>query len=678
MNLKIKGKLFLSFILVCSFAFLFSLISIWVFNKRNKISELLNELDEIHLLTMEEYKLQQDYLLYESINQNYFRTGNSTKLIQQKHVFEKLIRRTNLLNAQETSKELFEPTFFNAFILEQNLYQQIFASLTENVKKRGFKDFGLEGEMRMFAHELMKIQALNQVNVLMLRRHEKDFIIRKEERYYQQFNALIKKVKKEVDQNSSLPLFQKLRIDSIINGYSGAFSAFVKTEWELNGNLTKLGLTNSLWNQHNKLINLLKEQKKLAAITELKLQQNLMLLATIMVFVIIILSIVFSYHLAHRLSGPVLALNNYIDRFVASKFANIPLIQSEQSKDEISQLSDNFFKMAVEITSYIKFFEEKVKERTAEVNKQHNEIVIQKTKIGQQYEQLVSKTELLEYHQKLLIEKNKNILDSLRYAERIQRALMPSKILFHHIVPDAFIYFQPKDIVSGDFYFTLEMNENIYFAVADCTGHGVPGAFVSIVGIHAIHRALNEFKLIEPSDILNKVNEIVEKDISSYGETIINDGMDIALCKYDKKNKTLSYSGANLPVWIVEQEITEDLVLAENFDSKKLKKKFSTSQIREIKGDNQPIGHIQNRTPFTNHALSFKKGSMLYIFSDGYADQFGGPAGKKYKYTRLRNLLLEINEFPVTQQKQLVKDAFVGWKGDSEQVDDVCVLGIRL
>lgn len=678
MNLKIKGKLFLSFILVCSFAFLFSLISIWVFNKRNKISELLNELDEIHLLTMEEYKLQQDYLLYESINQNYFRTGNSTKLIQQKHVFEKLIRRTNLLNAQETSKELFEPTFFNAFILEQNLYQQIFASLTENVKKRGFKDFGLEGEMRMFAHELMKIQALNQVNVLMLRRHEKDFIIRKEERYYQQFNALIKKVKKEVDQNSSLPLPQKLRIDSIINGYSGAFSAFVKTEWELNGNLTKLGLTNSLWNQHNKLINLLKEQKKLAAITELKLQQNLMLLATIMVFVIIILSIVFSYHLAHRLSGPVLALNNYIDRFVASKFANIPLIQSEQSKDEISQLSDNFFKMAVEITSYIKFFEEKVKERTAEVNKQHNEIVIQKTKIGQQYEQLVSKTELLEYHQKLLIEKNKNILDSLRYAERIQRALMPSKILFHHIVPDAFIYFQPKDIVSGDFYFTLEMNENIYFAVADCTGHGVPGAFVSIVGIHAIHRALNEFKLIEPSDILNKVNEIVEKDISSYGETIINDGMDIALCKYDKKNKTLSYSGANLPVWIVEQEITEDLVLAENFDSKKLEKKFSTSQIREIKGDNQPIGHIQNRTPFTNHALSFKKGSMLYIFSDGYADQFGGPAGKKYKYTRLRNLLLEINEFPVTQQKQLVKDAFVGWKGDSEQVDDVCVLGIRL
>ncbi len=678
MNLKIKGKLFLSFILVCSFAFLFSLISIWVFNKRNKISELLNELDEIHLLTMEEYKLQQDYLLYESINQNYFRTGNSTKLIQQKHVFEKLIRRTNLLNAQETSKELFEPTFFNAFILEQNLYQQIFASLTENVKKRGFKDFGLEGEMRMFAHELMKIQALNQVNVLMLRRHEKDFIIRKEERYYQQFNALIKKVKKEVDQNSSLPLPQKLRIDSIINGYSGAFSAFVKTEWELNGNLTKLGLTNSLWNQHNKLINLLKEQKKLAAITELKLQQNLMLLATIMVFVIIILSIVFSYHLAHRLSGPVLALNNYIDRFVASKFANIPLIQSEQSKDEISQLSDNFFKMAVEITSYIKFFEEKVKERTAEVNKQHNEIVIQKTKIGQQYEQLVSKTELLEYHQKLLIEKNKNILDSLRYAERIQRALMPSKILFHHIVPDAFIYFQPKDIVSGDFYFTLEMNENIYFAVADCTGHGVPGAFVSIVGIHAIHRALNEFKLIEPSDILNKVNEIVEKDISSYGETIINDGMDIALCKYDKKNKTLSNSGANLPVWIVEQEITEDLVLAENFDSKKLEKKFSTSQIREIKGDNQPIGHIQNRTPFTNHVLSFKKGSMLYIFSDGYADQFGGPAGKKYKYTRLRNLLLEINEFPVTQQKQLVKDAFVGWKGDSEQVDDVCVLGIRL
>jgi serine phosphatase RsbU (regulator of sigma subunit) len=282
----------------------------------------------------------------------------------------------------------------------------------------------------------------------------------------------------------------------------------------------------------------------------------------------------------------------------------------------------------------------------------------------------------MEMQQKLLSERNKNIMDSLRYAERIQKSIMPSRDNFKALFNESFIYFEPLEIVSGDFYYVYKKGSKVFFAVSDCTGHGVPGAFVSIIGIHALHRALNEFNLEQPAEILNQVNKLVEQDFSNYGNSIINDGMDIAFCCIDYETNKLEYAGANIPLWIICDSLQE---FDESIDMEVLVKKVGNQKkdLKEIRANNQPIGFIQKRISFTNYSIDIRKGDMIYIFSDGYADQFGGPVGKKFKYTNLKNMLLDINTFSADKQEQIICNTLKSWQGDHDQVDDICVIGIR-
>jgi serine phosphatase RsbU (regulator of sigma subunit) len=678
MNLGIKAKLFASFITLCIFSLFFTLVIIWLNDKRTKISNQLKALDEVHLLSMQEYKIQQEFLINKTTNVSFYRTGKSLTLEQQNSIHTKMINRLKMMEQSIESKQLFEPNFINQLAKEQQLYQDIFGNVVIEIKNKGYKDYGLEGTMRNYAHELMKLKQLDQVKILMLRRHEKDFIIRKEVIYISQFKNVIQKLKNEVKASSNLTAEKKVYIDSIVNGYNDAFAKLVSSDWVLNGKIPGSGLVSQLSRMHDVIVDRINTQKKKAVFAEIDLEKNLLLAATVMICLIIVLSFFFSYKLASELSKPISNLNLYIKRFVSSKFTIIPLIQVGKTKDEIAELGENFSKMAEEITSYIQFFEEKVKERTSEINKQHNEIVRQKSKIDTQYTQLMIKTGAMEMQQKLLSEKNKNITDSLRYAERIQKSIMPSKENFKALFSESFVYFEPLEIVSGDFYYVHKKNNKVFFAVADCTGHGVPGAFVSIIGIHALQRALNEFNLEQPAEILNQVNKLVEQDLSNYGNTIINDGMDIAFCCLNYENNTLEYAGANIPLWIISDTAEEEL--ESNLYVKTLVKNSSneTKVLREIKANNQPIGYIQKRIPFTNYTLDVKKGDMIYIFSDGFADQFGGPLGKKFKYKRLKSMLLEINSLTLDKQKIFIKDALKSWQGEHDQVDDICVIGISV
>jgi serine phosphatase RsbU (regulator of sigma subunit) len=677
MKLGIKVKLFASFITLCIFSLFFTLVIIWLNDKRTKISNQLKALDEVHLLSMQEYKIQQEFLIYKTTNPSFYRTGKSLNLIQQNSIHQKMISRLNLMEKSKEAKQLFEPNFINKLIAEQQLYQEIFGKVIIEIKNKGYKDFGLEGTMRNYAHELMKLKEIDQVKVLMLRRHEKDFIIRKEVIYISQFKTVIQKLKLEINASKHFTQEHKKYINSIVDGYSKSFTNLVGSDWILNGKIPGSGLVSQLSKKHDTIVDRISTQKKKAVFAETALEKNLSIVATIMISLIIVLSFFFSYKLASELSKPISDLNLYIKRFVTSKFTVIPLIQTSNSKDEIAELGDNFFKMAEEITNYIQFFEEKVRERTAEINKQHNEILRQKIKIDKQYTQLVVKNGAMEMQQKLLYEKNKNIMDSLRYAERIQKSIMPSKENFKTLFNESFIYFEPLEIVSGDFYFVHKKGSKVFFAVSDCTGHGVPGAFVSIIGIHALHRALNEFNLEQPAEILNQVNLLVEQDLSNYGNTIINDGMDIALCCINYNTHQLEFAGANIPLWVICDSVEE---FEDNLETTLLVKKSRNDEkvLKEIKANNQPIGFIQKRIPFTNYLMDIKKGDMIYIFSDGYADQFGGPNGKKFKYRNLKNMLLEINTFPAEKQKDLIQDALKSWQGMHDQVDDICVIGIRV
>lgn len=257
--------------------------------------------------------------------------------------------------------------------------------------------------------------------------------------------------------------------------------------------------------------------------------------------------------------------------------------------------------------------------------------------------------------QKVLVEeKNKDILDSITYAKRLQDAILPPLSSIKHYLPEFFLLYRPKDIVAGDFYWMERAGDGILIAAADCTGHGVPGAMVSVVCCTALNRAVKEFKIIEPGKILDKAREIVLETFEK-GQDNVQDGMDISLCYINRKTNEVQWSGAYNSLCYIHN-----------------------GEIHEVPADKQPIGKHDKPVPFNTHKLNLQKGDALYLFTDGYADQFGGPKGKKFKYKQMEQLLLANTTEPMDEQKRALESALEVWKGTLEQVDDILVLGIEV
>jgi serine phosphatase RsbU (regulator of sigma subunit) len=263
---------------------------------------------------------------------------------------------------------------------------------------------------------------------------------------------------------------------------------------------------------------------------------------------------------------------------------------------------------------------------------------------------LKSKNEIIE-------EKNKSITDSINYAKRLQNAILPSAEVVNSILPEHFILYEPKDIVSGDFYWVSGHENKFMVAAIDCTGHGVPGALLSIVGHNAINQSVNEMGITKPSEVLNSMNTIIKKILHQDKGSDIRDGMDMALCTFDNLTNILEYCGANNPIYLV-----------------------CDGKLNIIKASKLTVGSLQEdvKTSPENHIISMKKGECFYIFSDGYADQFGGNDNKKFKTSRMQELLLSLKDQPMPQQKKIIRETFMNWKGSNEQVDDVLVIGVRV
>ncbi|MEX1192786.1 MAG: SpoIIE family protein phosphatase [Brumimicrobium sp.] len=268
-----------------------------------------------------------------------------------------------------------------------------------------------------------------------------------------------------------------------------------------------------------------------------------------------------------------------------------------------------------------------------------------------------NKSNILISEQKSQIEaKQTEILDSIKYAKRIQTAILPPQSLVKSYLKNSFILYKPKDVVAGDFYWMEHVGDNILFAAADCTGHGVPGAMVSVVCNNGLNRSVREYELTGPDEILNKTQEIVVQEFEK-SEEAVKDGMYISICSLSLTTLSLSWSGANNPLWIIRKD---------------------SDQVEEIKADKQPIGKHENPKPYTKHELKLQAGDSVYIFTDGYQDQFGGEKNKKFKSGNFKKLLFQIQENSMEEQKQIIKKTFEDWKGEFEQVDDVCVIGVRL
>jgi len=328
-----------------------------------------------------------------------------------------------------------------------------------------------------------------------------------------------------------------------------------------------------------------------------------------------------------------------------------------RTNDEIGELAEGYNEMTQKIHAYVENIsqmnlelEEKVKERTREVVEQKEEIEAQK-------EEIEAQLDLATLQRDTILNQKEQILDSIRYAERIQSAILPPVTHLSDQLSDHFILFKPRDIVSGDFYWTTQLGNKIFIAVADCTGHGVPGAFLSVLGISSMNEITKQNGGLRASEILEKLREFVIKSLhqtGSKGEA--QDGIEIALCILDTKKLSLEYAGANRPLYVV-----------------------SGDSVQHIKPDRMPIGIYDHKVkPFTNHNVKFKKGDSIYLFSDGYVDQLGGPLRKTFRSRKFRRLLLDIREKSMSDQKNILTDTLEAWQGEVEQIDDILVLGIRI
>lgn len=265
-----------------------------------------------------------------------------------------------------------------------------------------------------------------------------------------------------------------------------------------------------------------------------------------------------------------------------------------------------------------------------------------------------SQKSTLEKAHSSLEEKNNEIMDSIHYAKRIQAAVLPSDTRVNQLLPNSFILYKPKDIVAGDFYWIEEKGDKTLFAAADCTGHGVPGAMVSVICNNGLNRSVREKGILDPAKILDHTRSIVVNEFEKSDEDV-KDGMDISLCVLDKTTLKLLWSGANNPLWILR-----------------------AGEVIIYKPDHQPIGKYSTTKPFTLHEIALQAGDMIYVFTDGYVDQFGGPKGKKMMSSRFKELLLEIHSLSVSEQKLKLESYFEDWRKEEEQIDDVCIIGVKV
>ena len=290
--------------------------------------------------------------------------------------------------------------------------------------------------------------------------------------------------------------------------------------------------------------------------------------------------------------------------------------------------------------------------------------------------QVIERTSEIESQRAELAYKNDEILSSIQYAKRIQEAILPSDEQVNRLLSENFIFYLPKDVVSGDFYFVdQKVDGTVVFAAVDCTGHGVPGAFMSIVGNNYLNQSIAEKNLNTPASILEFLNIGLSQTLkANKAGDVLRDGMDMALCTLNTERNRLDFAGAKNPLYIITPQpiraALKDLIICEN----------EFYGLALIKGDKHPIGnHVDAALKsFLNHEITVEKGETIYIFTDGFADQFGGEKGKKFNYKRFRTLLLENADLPLDEQQNILKATFFNWKGTLDQVDDVLVIGVKI
>ncbi len=356
---------------------------------------------------------------------------------------------------------------------------------------------------------------------------------------------------------------------------------------------------------------------------------------------VIVVLIFLLYMNSRMLLRPLNVLNNKLERILNGEDLTIEI----EGNKEISGLSDQINRILEKLES------------------SQRRLIKQDNRIEEQKDQIKAKSE--------------GMVDSLRYAKKIQSALFPSLDHVKSIFEEHLLFYKPMSVVSGDFYWMEEANGYKYFAVVDCTGHGITGAFISLVGLNSLNRTIREFGMTDPADILNKVNELLEKTLQQK-DAEIKDGMDIALCAYSNKEKKLFYSGANSPIFITRRPDQGNMIINKSWtEPDDSNKEFS---FYEIKGNRKSIGGMDLKDEeFKTIEIEIKESDTVYLFTDGMADQLGGEQGKKFRAKNLRDLVKSVQKLPLAEQNIAIESKMTEWmqNGKYEQIDDMCLIAVK-
>jgi serine phosphatase RsbU (regulator of sigma subunit)/glutaredoxin-related protein len=629
----------LSSILLLAFSNYYSI------HKKNEIDNIVQEVNQLHLLCLKDFKLHNDFINHESINPLYFITGRS-KLLNQNEVIDDSIKSiiSDIEKKSLTQRSGCKPHLKHAENYF-NSYEKNFDSVTTVLFKRGFKDWGYEGKMRDNAHQLEQFKKVDKITILQLRRREKDFIIRLDTAYITDVKSyantiIANALKTKSLQNDSIIRCSKLYLlyfDSLV-------SCELKLGFRNHSGLKKNAddIASLLDDEMSKLVHLFDRQKK-------ELYQTMYSFYAFILIAFVLLSIFISLHIARKISKPIKRLSDHIDAVVVSEFNLEEKLTITNTNFEVQQLYQHFARMQSEIFDYLNYFKRKVDERTKEINQQMEEI-------NQQKEFIQEQKTIVDQH-------NTNITDSIKYALKIQQSMLPDEESIKQMAPNSFVLYKPKDIVSGDFYFIDIINvlgtEKLIFIAADGTGHGVPGAFMSLLGLNNINRTIYGLGETKPQVILSVLNHALVQSLrKKHNKYNVTDSMDVAFCKIDMKNLKMEFVGANRPCYIIRN-----------------------NNLIEIKGDRLSIGSesvITLENKLTSHIIDLELNDCVYIFTDGFCDQFGGLNNKKFKKKDFVEILKSIHLKEMNEQKAMLNLVFENWKNSEAQTDDVLIMGIKI
>jgi len=616
----IKNKLLFSFGIILFVTMLMIVLNLWLANREEKLGKLLVLLSKIDRNIQLMNNLEKDFFSDETINPEFYNTGESKYLSQRQIILSHIYHELDTLKSFSEVQTFGVIGEIDTITADFKNYCLVFDRLHTLTRARGFKDYGLEGKMRESIHEIENAPyPLNMVLLLSARRHEKDFMLRKDEQYLSKNAKSIAELEEDIEQKVKSKKI-KNEFFELINDYKKTFYELANIEKEigfdnnsgLKGNLKKISAR--LTEKVDKFNNVIFKK-----VEDIYVNIHYISIGTIIFYLLLYFALAF--FITQSLSLPISQLSNSIDNVISNNFARTEKIAVISSKDEVGGLAEDFQYML--------------------------------TKVQDSFEEIRIKSEKI-------AEKQHALMKSLEYAQQIQQAILPDEEDLSSFFAEFFVLYLPRDVVSGDFYWLIRRKEQVFIAVVDCTGHGVPGAFMSMIGHTLLNKIITQSKISDPADILEvlhtEVKEALRQDTNKN-----DDGMDISLCLIESKPSNpdhclLTFAGAKGKLFYTEN-----------------------GELKELKGTKRSIGgsHKSAVKPFENQKITLKNSELIYLFTDGMIDQHN-EIDEKYSKQRLKDFVSQIKHLPLQEQYGKLIAEMSNYMGKQAQRDDITMLGIRI